>query len=254
VTEQSDLARDVLSRYRRSISPSAGEREALVQGVVRRIDGGGEPGGGGRGSGSSGMSPWLVVVGVSALVVGAALWGRGAPASGRVDPVFARMSAPVVVPASPTVAVALPRVDAGAPAIASDVPPPAAPVAAAPVAAAPERRAAPRVAKPSVATAPATAPAPEPTLVDDEVRLLREANAALRAGRDADARAGFDEHARRFPQGSLVELREVGRALLRCRGGTADDAAETIAAFERRYPGSPHLARLARECPPLDAP
>jgi hypothetical protein len=84
-----------------------------------------------------------------------------------------------------------------------------------------------------------------PPLVDEEVRLLRAANAALRAGGDAQARERFDEHARRFPKGALVELRELGRAILRCRSGHSE---EVVRAFERRFGDTPHLARLRRAC------
>ena len=37
-----------------------------------------------------------------------------------------------------------------------------------------------------------------------------------------ELRARFDEHARRFPDGALTELREVGLALLACREQPGD--------------------------------
>lgn len=232
MTEPSDAARDVLARYRRSISPTADARDALVQSVVQRAGEG--PSGGsappvGRGT------PWLVVVG-SAIVVALGVAWASAPRGARVEPAFDRP--PVIEVAAPVAVAAVVPLDA--------------PTALAP---APEPDASPIVeparAKPRPRRAPATAAAEEesPSLVDEEVRLLRAANLALRAGRDGEARAGFDLHAQRFPDGALVELREVGRAVLACRDATPERAIATVDAFGARFPGSPHLARLVRECP-----
>jgi hypothetical protein len=262
VTEPSDLARDVLTRYRRSISPSSEQRDGLVREVVRRANGGPGPGGGGGATPTGSWAPWLAVVGVAFVVVGGVLWSARGDAVDAIDPAFerARVLARMHVEDPPPVAVASiqPRasketsssiepstssVDVAAEREATIDPPP-------PIAARPRNRSARVTSSPD----PAPAAAPEPDLVDEEVRLLREANVALRQGRDAIARGYFDEHARRFPDGALVELREVGRAIMRCRGATTEVAAETVAAFTARFPGSPHLARLARECPSTDPP
>jgi hypothetical protein len=268
VTEPSDLARDVLARYRRSISPSAGEREALVEGVVRRVGHGPGPGGGGGASGGGSWVPWLAVVGAAALVGG---WMWASRDSAPVEPAIVasaatedESSAPAerVGGHAPELAVGSTTVDVAAAELAHDTARPelaagtaapdpsvagvdAAASATGSRASAGRRRAR---AKRDADAAPEAVPI-EDDVIDEEVRLLRDANLALRQGRDADAAARFDEHAQRFPDGALVELREVGRARLRCRTASADEARATIAAFEQRFPGSPHLARLARECP-----
>lgn len=243
MTEPSDLARDVLARYRRSISPSSSARDVLVDNVARRVgEGGGSgPSGGGAAGPSGHGSPWLVVVGIAIVIAGGAWWSARPDVGSPIEPAFGSVGALAPVEIEPPVIAssAVARVEPPAPAM-SYVPPVAEPVAPSP------RPRGPRVA---ARTPVASEPAPEPALVDEEVRLLREANLALKEGRDAEARARFDEHARRFPAGSLVELREVGRARMRCKAATADEATEIIATFGREFPGSPHLARLERECP-----
>ncbi len=96
-------------------------------------------------------------------------------------------------------------------------------------------------------------PPPEPRPsdevgVDAEVALLRRATVALRDGRAQEAAALLDRHAREFPTGALVELREFSRARLRC--DAIGDREATIDGFRARFPDSPHLARLQRECVP----
>ncbi|MFO0636741.1 MAG: hypothetical protein U0168_28240 [Nannocystaceae bacterium] len=78
--------------------------------------------------------------------------------------------------------------------------------------------------------------------------MLRRAAAALGRGEDAEAAALYREHAERFARGALIELREAGLARLRCRAQDDDDA--VLADFLARFPGSPHAARLQRECTP----
>ncbi len=238
MNEPSDLARDVLARYRRSISPSAEARDSLVDGVVRRVGGG--PGSGGAAP-ASGGTPWLVVVASALVVAVGVVWMTAPREVDRVDAAFDRA---IDVPQSPieppSLAVAAPvHVEART----APTPEVASPLVPAPRAKANAR------SRRAEAAAPAPSDEAESSLVDEEVRLLRAANVALRAGRDGEARAGFDLHAQRFPDGALVELREVGRALLACRDATPERAIATVDAFGVRFPGSPHLARLTRECP-----
>ena len=229
MNEPNERARDLLQRYRGSIGPSDAQRDALVRSVMTRIDGVMPPPSGGA---PSGGVPWLTIVGVAVLVGGGLLLGARDAAT-KAEPIAIAPSAiadePLDVRDAPVVAT---EIAAMPPAI-------AAPVVAPPVEP-PKATRRPR-AKPSKAPQPVESPAP--TLVDEEVRLLREANLALRRGDVKAARARFDEHAQRFPDGSLVELREVGRTLLRCR-----DDASAIDDFARRFPGSPHIARLTNEC------
>jgi hypothetical protein len=242
VTEPSDLARDVLARYRRSISPTADARDVLVQNVVRRAGSGAGPVGGSTPTG--GGVPWLVVVASALVVVGGLGW-MSAARVGRIDRAFDRAPTIEVAPAierEPPVAVAAvapaPVVESAAPVV--DLDPPARPKT-------------PSAARARRAPATTASVDEEGSLVDEEVRLLRAANLALREGRDGEARAGFDLHAQRFPDGALVELREVGRAILSCRATTPERAAATVDTFGVRFPGSPHLARLVRECPTTGA-
>jgi hypothetical protein len=237
VTEPSDLARDVLARFRRSISPSADARDVLVQNVVRRA--GADPGGGSTPTG--GGVPWLVVVASALVVVGGLGW-MSAARVGRVDAAFDR---------APTIEVA-PVIEREPVAVAAVAPAPVlepvAPVVELEPPVRPKAASAARARRASASTTDASVDE-EGSLVDEEVRLLRAANLALREGRDGEARAAFDLHAQRFPDGELVELREVGRAILSCRATTPARAAATVDAFGARFPGSPHLARLVRECP-----
>jgi hypothetical protein len=243
VTEPSDLARDVLARYRRSISPNADARDVLVQSVVRRAGSGAGPGGGSTPTG--GGVPWLVVVASALVVVGGLGW-MSAARVGRVDRAFDRAPTIEVAPAIEREPVAVAAV-APAPVVES-----VAPVVELDPPARPKTPSTARARRGSATTTDASVDE-ESSLVDEEVRLLRAANLALREGRDGEARAGFDLHAQRFPDGALVELREVGRAILSCRATTPERAAATVDAFGARFPGSPHLARLVRECPTTGA-
>jgi hypothetical protein len=84
-------------------------------------------------------------------------------------------------------------------------------------------------------------------MLDDEVRLITQAQAALREGRPAEARALTDEHARLFPHGQLAEERESVRILAGCALG--DLGAKTRAEqFVRRAPKSPLSDRIRRAC------
>ncbi|MBK8239339.1 MAG: hypothetical protein IPK74_27770 [Deltaproteobacteria bacterium] len=107
----------------------------------------------------------------------------------------------------------------------------------------------PRPSTPQPDPPPPPEPRPSDELgVDAEVALLRRATLALRDGRAQEAAALLDRHAREFPTGALVELREFSRARLRC--DAIGDREATIDGFRARFPDSPHLARLQRECVP----
>jgi hypothetical protein len=128
-----------------------------------------------------------------------------------------------------------------------------------PVAPSPE---APRAVEPSpAAAAPPTAnggPRPvEPSrrgqapAVSDrlraEVALMDRARAALEQG-DAELLARLtDEHARRFPDGALVEEREAWQAIATCRLDRAGAAARAEA-FLAAHPRSAQADKLRRAC------
>lgn len=68
-------------------------------------------------------------------------------------------------------------------------------------------------ARPRPRAAPKPPPKPRSTLTD-ELRLIRKAKELARDGKASDAEAVLDEHARRFPDGQLVDEREEVRRSL----------------------------------------
>jgi hypothetical protein len=80
----------------------------------------------------------------------------------------------------------------------------------------------------------------------DEHLLVRRARAAL----DDDpqrALALTREHERRFPEGMLVEEREVIAILAMARAGSTDDARTRLRRFKAEFPTSVHGPELDRE-------
>jgi hypothetical protein len=71
---------------------------------------------------------------------------------------------------------------------------------------------------------------------------------ALRSGNPARALAVANEHARRFPSGTLSQEREGARAIARCQLAEPAARASMQSAFEARYPGSPYAARVKAAC------
>lgn len=96
--------------------------------------------------------------------------------------------------------------------------------------------------------APSDAPATPAEALAEETRLLREANAATRAGDTARARALLDEHARRFPRGVLAEERDAERVLSLCAAGRTDEARAAAARFLATHPHSTLGARVRASC------
>jgi hypothetical protein len=239
VNEPSEQAREMLSRYRDAIGPSAGERAALVVGVQRAIESGVGPSVVVTAGAVARRTPWLAIVGVATVVAGAAWWATRVPEA-EVSVVASAIEPAVVVidEAEPSIAATTPAMPPPGDPIAKPPPPVQAPPSAAPERTAVRRT--PRSAPTSTTEVAAVAtPAPAVATVDAEVALLRKASVALKRGETATARARYEEHVRLFPAGALVELREVGLALLDC------DRADRFAA---RFPDSPHLARIEREC------
>lgn len=210
----------------------------------------------------------FAVAAVVLLAVGLASWSAGwlaglgsrsdeqAPYTSEPSLPLAPASAPVVVHAvAPTPAtspsLALPQ----PPAVVVDPPgdavvgePAAAPPT--PLPAGPSRRAEPRR---RVEPRPAPEPAePEPatsgTTLEAELRLLGQANAAMRAGRHVDALAVLARHAREFPTGQLAPEREYKRALVLCELDRGQEARAVAQAFARAHPQSPLRAKAEEVC------
>jgi hypothetical protein len=89
---------------------------------------------------------------------------------------------------------------------------------------------------------PAAAPAPAaPSRADaarEELRLLRQARAAVARADFAAALPPLTEHARRFKEGRLAEEREALRVKALAGLGRTDEARRAAAAFKVRFPRS----------------
>ena len=94
----------------------------------------------------------------------------------------------------------------------------------------------------------AHAPAgPKKTTASDpaeEARMVARIDDALRSADPARALALADEHAKKFPNGVLVEEREGGRAIARCMNGSRSSADAFLAA----HPRSPMRGRILAAC------
>jgi len=95
---------------------------------------------------------------------------------------------------------------------------------------------------PAGPTPPATGAAD--TGLVEESAWLTAARAALRRGALAEATRLLDAHQRRFPDGRLVQEREALRIEALHQAGSDAAAAQRLEDYARRYPESPHAARL----------
>ncbi len=108
---------------------------------------------------------------------------------------------------------------------------------------------------------PAPAPPPVPTAaggetdnagdvdsLEAEMRFVREAQAALRAGDLERARRVVDAHASAYPAGVLREERLVLSVLLLCAEGRIDRARRTAEELVLAHPRSSHLEPLRTSC------
>jgi len=127
----------------------------------------------------------------------------------------------------------------------------------------PEQAAAPTDAaapKPAAATPPprtkvdkatdaaaASASVGEPT-IDEEVKLVNGAQAALRAGDTKRALELLNEQAARFPSGKLATLRQVTHMMALCQSGHAQQARQEAANFLVKNPSSPFAERVTGIC------
>lgn len=99
-------------------------------------------------------------------------------------------------------------------------------------------------ATPVVAT---SAPVLTPSALDRESALIAAAQAAMKRGDGKTAAARLAEHARRFPHGIMAEDREALGVIVRCRGADPN-ASAARSEFLRRWPSSPHAARVRAAC------
>jgi hypothetical protein len=87
-----------------------------------------------------------------------------------------------------------------------------------------------------------------PATVAAEADLLRQADAAVKAGDAARALALLGEHATKFPSGMLVEERESERVVVLCALGRTGEARAAAAQFLRLRPRSPLSQRVRESC------
>lgn len=97
----------------------------------------------------------------------------------------------------------------------------------------------------SITSAPAGA---APPTLDDEIALVRDARAALRAGDAARSLSLLDTHDRLFPDGALGEDCAAERVYALCALGRTDDARVVATRFLAEHPVSPHAAAVRASC------
>ena len=104
-----------------------------------------------------------------------------------------------------------------------------------------------RRSAPPPAPSPAAPDAP-PIDLSAELTLVRNAEASRRAGRPAEALAHLEEHASRFPNGTLTAERQAGRVLALCDLGRTSEARALADRFASTYATSPLATRVANTC------
>lgn len=87
-----------------------------------------------------------------------------------------------------------------------------------------------------------------PSSLLEETRLLGEAQQALRRRTPKAALRWVDEHAARFPQGTLTQQREAARVIALCDLDRAAQARAAQAAFLHNWPDSPLTERVRHAC------
>jgi hypothetical protein len=133
-----------------------------------------------------------------------------------------------------------------APATAPRPAPRAAPIAAPPAAPEPAPAAVNADVRPAPAHAPATHAMSKADAARAELRLLRQARAAVARQHFAAALPPIAEHTRRFKDGRLVEEREALRVKALAGLGRKDEARRAAAAFEARFPRSVLLPAVSK--------
>jgi hypothetical protein len=101
-------------------------------------------------------------------------------------------------------------------------------------------------------TEPSGPPQHMSTMLENETRLIRGGIAALHAGDAAGALALFDEHARRYPSGTLAEERDAERVTALCDLRRNAEAAAEAAAFLQSHPRSTLASRVGAVCAPTN--
>jgi hypothetical protein len=160
--------------------------------------------------------------------------GSGVNVTEPREPIARRASAPVAAKAAAPSRGSTPRTSA-----------PAA-VAAAPAQAAAPAATTPPAPEPPAPAAEEAAPARASTALADETRLLWEADQALRSGSTSRALSLLDEHASRYPDGSLSPERGAERVVALCKLGRID--APTVRGYLNSHPNVSLSERIQQAC------
>ncbi len=226
----SDDARDVLDAYRRQ-APGPARRRANLEAVRARVDEESSP----RAAAAAGLA-WPIGWGMASAAVAAGLvWGLVSVRTPEPVREVPSVEAPSTVseePSRPAPARTVQQPKTEPPAEAEAPAPPAAPV----------QRPVPRE-RPSAASEP---PAPSASALREETRLLRNVRSALAAEAWSEASEHLDAYTVAFPNGALREDAQAYRVVVRCKQGS--DAQALRRSFVKRYPESPHLARIEAAC------
>ncbi len=99
---------------------------------------------------------------------------------------------------------------------------------------------------PSFATAEPTAEAVDP--LQEEAKLLAAAHAELSRGNAGAALVILDQHAARFPRGTLAPERRATRAMALCKAGRTDEGKRELAALYGADSKSPMAQKIDRAC------
>ena len=231
-----DLELEVLRAAHRQMTPSSESAARAHVAVLERIAQGA----------ASCAGPTAAVPGVTGTTVGAAVKAGVAVAVvglGVAGGLATRLrgTAPAASGSSPTASAA--SATRAEPAAASESPsPPPSPIA--------QPRAALRSAKVPRAEREPTPTSP-PNLeqrLAQEVRLLRQADQALRAGDPATAHRLLDQLEREVPNGKLGEEREAARLLARCMSQPGPGTRRRARAFLDRHATSVYSGRIREIC------
>jgi len=87
----------------------------------------------------------------------------------------------------------------------------------------------------------------EPT-IDEEVRLVKGAQAALQAGDTQRALQLLDKDAARFPVGKLASVRQVAHMTALCQAGQAERVRQEATSFLAKNPSSAFSERVKTIC------
>jgi len=126
--------------------------------------------------------------------------------------------------------------------------------AAAPVHGAPPPSPPPTAENKAKAPAPVeeTTPLGAPNTLNDETRILWEADQALRSGHTSRAVTLLDEHAGKYPDGALSPERGAERIVALCKIGHID--APTVRGYLTSHPNLPLAERIQQACSRILSP